>query len=849
MGKATSVANSFIFGELSPRSYGLFSAEKPVWRNGASIIENFLIWQTGGALFSPGTKYCVETKDSSKKSILRKFRYSITQSYVMEVGALYFRFVANKGQLVKSVGTSWLTNTAYKVGDIVYTGSPAVIYRCLVAHTSGTFATDLAAGDWIIEINKWVTGTPYVVGDYVYENSIIYYCIVAHTSAAAFSTDLTAVRWVAQTAVEVSTPYAQADINTLQTANKADVMYIVHPSYAPYKLVRTSATTFTLSKVNLIRGPFMDTNITTTTITPSADAGTGITLTASTAIFQPGHVGSLWLIKGGVVKITAFTSQTVVTGDVQAEPTGVAGALGTGPAATLVWAEGAFSDVRGWPSAVTFHEGRLVYGGPGQFIDGSVVGGYDNFAKGSSNAADAFRYELATDIVTTIRWLASTDVLSIGTSGGTASAAGGGGVGITPTNIQVKFDTDYSVQSLLPETISSYLYYLQANTFQLRQLVFDLYLNKSKSEDMTLLADHILRDGLGAVDMDRQQSPNDRLWIVRADGQLALFTRNAEQQVMGWSRRTGGVTAAGAGLFEGICTLTQDGDDDLIYVTVNRNINGSTKRYIEYFTPELFSKYYEPVRLDCSSTLDNPITITGISQASPCVVTAPGHGLSDGDQIKIDNVVGMTNVNMNKYLVANKTTDNFEITTLLGVSVDSSLYSLYLSGGEVRKMVTAISGLDYLDGEYVYVVSDGGVNPQTQSFLVSGGAITLPTKVAVAHFGLPYQGTLRLLPLGDGSGHGSGQTKPHRIYDSALVVAQSLGGNIGIDSSHMSRIVYPTQTGNVVAGQAPLPYSGALKKIPVTGWNANSNITITQDLPLPMMILAVIIDSEESDKG
>jgi hypothetical protein len=812
MGKLASVSNSFTFGELSPRSYGLFSAEKPVWKNGAGIIENWLIWQTGGALFSPGTAFCVETKVSANKSILRKFRYSITQSYIMEIGDKYFRFVANKGQLVDG------------------------------------------------------SNNP----------------------------------------VEVTTPYLIADCPFLQTANKADVMYICNANYSPYKLIRTSATTFTLQPVVFYRGPFRDMNVTNVLLTASSATG-ATTLTATCPAWGTGtpyiindyvtqggqtykclvnhtsgvfatdlaagdwvitspantipmfdvsspskHIGSLWLInKGqttnGVVQITAVTNAYTAVGFVMNEPNGTAGNLGTTSAITN-WAEGAFSNFRGWPSAVTFHEGRLVYGGPGQYIYGSVVGAYDNFAVGAANDADAYIYELATDIVTTIRWLASTDKLQIGTSGGTASASGGA-TGITPTNIQVIFDTDYSVQPIPPETISSYLYYLQSNTYQLRQLVFDLYMNKQKSEDMTLLADHILRDGGGAVDMDRQQSPNDRLWIVRADGQMAVFTRNAEQQVMGFSRRTAGVTALGAGLFESVCTLTQDGDDDIIYVIVNRNVNGVTKRYIEYFTPELFSKYYDPIRLDCSSTLDSPITITAITKASPCVVTAPSHGFSGGEQIKIDNVVGMTDVNTNKYLVVYIGANSFSLTDLQGNAIDSSNFGLYLSGGQVRKMVTAISGLSYLNGEYVTVVSDGGMNPQTQTFLVSAGAITLPTKVAVCHIGLPYKGTLQLLALSTGSQQGTGISKPHRIYDCALVVDKSLGGNIGIDSTHMSRIIYPTQTGNVIAGHAPLPYSGVLKKIPSSGWNNFSNITITQDLPLPLFILAVIVDSEEQDKG
>jgi hypothetical protein len=43
---------------------------------------------------------------------------------------------------------AWVTSTAYVVGD-VRTNS-GYFYKCLVAHTSGTFATDLAAGDWVL---------------------------------------------------------------------------------------------------------------------------------------------------------------------------------------------------------------------------------------------------------------------------------------------------------------------------------------------------------------------------------------------------------------------------------------------------------------------------------------------------------------------------------------------------------------------------------------------------------------------------------------------------------------------------------------------------------------------------
>lgn len=47
-----------------------------------------------------------------------------------------------------NVRGAWLTTTAYTVGDMVSNGTGT--YVCAEAHTSGTFATDLAAGKWVL---------------------------------------------------------------------------------------------------------------------------------------------------------------------------------------------------------------------------------------------------------------------------------------------------------------------------------------------------------------------------------------------------------------------------------------------------------------------------------------------------------------------------------------------------------------------------------------------------------------------------------------------------------------------------------------------------------------------------
>ena len=72
------------------------------------------------------------------------------------------------------------------------------------------------------------------------------------------------------------------------------------------------------------------------------------------------------------------------------------------------------------------------------------------------------------------------------------------------------------------------------------------------------------------------------------------------------------------------------------------------------------------------------IAIQGITKANPAVVTAAGHGYSDGQLVTLD-ASGMSEVNGKSYTVANKTTNTFELS-----GVDSSGYGTFTSGTSYR---------------------------------------------------------------------------------------------------------------------------------------------------------------------
>tara|TARA_R100000995_G_C3484650_1_gene126455 strand:+ start:7689 stop:10151 length:2463 start_codon:yes stop_codon:yes gene_type:complete len=79
-------------------------------------------------------------------------------------------------------------------------------------------------------------------------------------------------------------------------------------------------------------------------------------------------------------------------------------------------------------------------------------------------------------------------------------------------------------------------------------------------------------------------------------------------------------------------------------------------------------------------------TISGITQANPAVVTATSHGYTNGDEVIITGVVGMTEVNGKRFKVANKTTNTFELQTLAGVNINSTSHTAYGSAGVANKI-------------------------------------------------------------------------------------------------------------------------------------------------------------------
>ena len=74
-------------------------------------------------------------------------------------------------------------------------------------------------------------------------------------------------------------------------------------------------------------------------------------------------------------------------------------------------------------------------------------------------------------------------------------------------------------------------------------------------------------------------------------------------------------------------------------------------------------------------------TITGATAANPVVITSNSHGFSNGDEIYIDNVGGMTQLNGRQFRVASSSTNSFALKNLFDEDLDGSNFTAYTSGG------------------------------------------------------------------------------------------------------------------------------------------------------------------------
>lgn len=601
---------------------------------------------------------------------------------------------------------------------------------------------------------------------------------------------------ISGTPVETVTPYLTAELPFVDYAQSADTLFLVHPSHPPQFLKRTSSTSFALSAFNYQDGPYMTQNqdqnallaptgFTSYSYTDPVSGvvstlykGTG-TITASgstyttTGPFVSTDVGR-WvrILEGnfwGAAQITAFTDTKTVTATVFT-PVSFGGT-----AAVATWRLGSWSTTTGWPSAVTFHQGRLCFANTVTEPQGfwaSESGIFNLFSPTQFNVSvvdsNGLGYTISSNQLNSVEWMLSGQALMVGTYGSEyAVLTSSNATPLTPSNIAFQQQSTFGSKKVRPFLIGVSTLYVQRSGQKLREMTYDWSINGWRSTEVSMLSEHLFREGGGIIQACYQQEPNNIWWGCRADGTLIGMTYVKEQNILGFHKHViGGTFSGGQAIVESVCCIpTPNGTQDQLWMIVKRTINGSTTRYVEY--------------------MDVPFDST----------------------------------------IAGKNTMNF---------VDAGIQS---SGfpAPLGSPITHVTGLDHLKGQLVTICGDGSVQPSKT--VANDGSIDLQSAASLLTIGLPYVSQLQTLPLPVQGDFGTGQGITKRIDRIVFRVLDTLTFKSGKDYNNLSPLPFATTTSPMDA--SPPLFTGDKPIYHPASYDTLGQFCIQADLPYPCNILGM----------
>lgn len=639
--------------------------------------------------------------------------------------------------------------------------------------------------------------------------------------------------------MEITPPWAEADLALVRPTQSGDVVYIACDGYQQRKIERRAARSWSIVLFEPETGPFRIQNVTETTLTPSAISG-DITLTASKSIFRTTHVGALFRLAStgqlvnasftaenqfsdpirvtgvdaqrifaiaisGVftatvtlqysvgaigswvdvtsyavptsanyddtfdnqvifyrlgVKTGGFTSGTVTaslsfaSGSIQgiARVTGytsgtvvsaaVIDSLGN-TTATSDWWEGQWSDYRGWPSAVAFHDGRLCWFGKDK-ANLSVSDGFEDYDDTTEGDSAPISRSIGDGPVDSINWAVSLSRLLIGTEGAELSVRSSSfEEPLTPTNFNIKPASTQGSLAVAAQRIDNSAVFVHRSGQRLFELSYDPDRTDYGSSDLSLLVPDLNEAGITFVAVQRQ--PDTRVHCIRADGTVAILVFDRAENVICW------VELETDGEVED-CAVLPGTAEDRVYYVVKRTVGGSTVRYLEKWALE-----------------------------SEC-----------------------------RGGTLNKQADSFAVYS--GVAT------------------TTPTGFSHLEGESVVVWADGlPVGTKT----VSGGTFTLDTAAASVVAGLTYEARYKSMKR-------AGLNQTARIIRAGLVLADthSLGLEYGSDFTNMQGLPSIEDGVDYSAGVLWTEYDQPDVEFPGE-WMTNARLCLRATAPYPVTVLGV----------
>ena len=387
----------------------------------------------------------------------------------------------------------------------------------------------------------------------------------------------------------LTTTITSARLNELCWTQSADTLIAVHQDMPPVSIVR-GANDASWTAANLSFGSIPKFAFTiaysnpAATLTPTAVSGK-IKLTTSASVFTAAHVGQYVNANPqGRAKIVQYISGTEVN-VVTEFPFFSTTAIASGQWELETGYEDVWSSTRGYPRSVTFHQGRLYFGGSRarpSTVWGSRVGQFFDFEPSEGFDDDALEATLDTNTFNAIVDITSGRDLQLFTTGGEFYVQQQGLEPITPASFTVSSaGRNGSKPGIRVQLLDAGTLFVQRQGKALAEVTFsDAQLTYITSK-ISLLSGHLLKNPKRmalrrAVDTDE----NDLLLIVNGDaGTITAYSLLRAENVIAPSEF---ITTGGEFLDIGV-------DITDIYSVVKRTVNGTVQYYVEKFEDGLLT--------------------------------------------------------------------------------------------------------------------------------------------------------------------------------------------------------------------------------------------------------------------
>lgn len=659
---------SFASGELAPTL--AVRADLAKYTIGLRTCRNFIVHPHGGVSNRAGTRFVNECKtNSSAVHLLRYVSENDGESVLIEAGSGYLRFYLNGGLITVDQG----------------------------------------------DLDAWSAVEPYVVGDLVKAAGVAYYAIKAGTNHAV--SDSTYWYPLPNDIYEIPTPFTGAAYRFKWTQS-GRVITLTHPSVQPQDLVFQALDRWVLVPLDTKPKVLPPTSLTGVSLPTGARTFAYKVTAAAPESYEESEASNTY-VNAACAQPTVDAPHTLtwaavltppVTGTASPEyyiycdpyGNGTFGFIGTATGAatfknpgippdfaiTPPLARVLFTTEDEYPACSTYHQQRRGLFNTNNTPDASYlsrVGFPDNFGIASPlQDDDAISFRIAGNSNHAIQWALGLKQLVLLTSRG-EWAVGRPLEPITPSDIPADQETYVGVSPIVrPSVIGNSIVYVNARHSKAYDLQFQQEVEGLAGRDLTVFASHLFKRK-AIQDADYAETPDSIEWMVRNDGTLLGLTYVREQEVMAWHRHD-----THNGDFERVCVIPESGED-IAYFVVQREINGSTVRYIEKLERRTINDWNEDsFFVDAGLSYQGPVvaTVGGLDhlEGEVVAVVVDGEVLYNGDpdganaeswrvQAGVINLTGYT---------APAGTTEIDVHVGIGIVSDLETLSLDVGGSDVR---------------------------------------------------------------------------------------------------------------------------------------------------------------------